>query len=70
MDHPVVKQIETWGYPSDMKVHEYVMTDTLKNEIYTGDEYYKFDGEIYLKEALSDDAIQILEIHGAELEEA
>ena len=66
MDHPVLREIEQWGYPKTTELQEIVMVDSLNNEIYTGEEYFDFDGEIYLIESLSSDAIEILEKHGAD----
>lgn len=65
MDHPAVRSAELWGYPKVVD-HKHIMTDAFKNEIYTGDEYLEFDGEVYLVESLSADAVEILETHGAE----
>lgn len=65
-DHPVIDQLEVWGYPKTTSLSGFVMDDSLNNEIYTGDEYLEYDGEKYLIEPLSSDAIEILEKHGAE----
>lgn len=65
MDHPVLKEIEMWGYPKSLELHEVIMTDSFRNEIYRGDEYLELDDEVYLIETLSCDAIDILEKHGA-----
>lgn len=65
MEHPVITAVEQWGYPHKTG-HEYVMVDSLNNEIYTGDEYFEFDDELFLIEALTADAIEVLEIIGAE----
>jgi len=65
MDHPDIRNAEMWGYPKAFE-HKHIMTDAFKNEIYTGDEYLEFDGEVYRIESLSSDAVEVLEIHGAE----
>lgn len=65
MDSPEIRNTELWGYPKYVE-HKHVMTDAFKNEIYTGDEYLEFDGEVYLADSLSADAVEILELHGAE----
>lgn len=65
-DHPVIEQLEAWGYPKTTSLSGFVMDDSLNNEIYTGDEYLEYDGETYLIEPLSSDAVEILEKHGAE----
>ena len=67
MDHPTVKEIQAYGYPSEYREYEPVFSDTLGNEVYPGDEYYEFANQRYLKEALSWDAIEILELNGADL---
>lgn len=66
LDHPVIRDMQTWGYPKDSGKYEYVMTDSLGNEIYTGDEYLEIEDDVYLVETLSVDAIEILERFGAE----
>lgn len=65
MDHPIIKEMETWGYPKRTG-YEYVAVDSMNNEIYPGDEYFEFDDELFLIEALTADAIEVLEIIGAE----
>lgn len=65
MDHPVVKEIQLYGYPSEYREYEPVFSDTLGNEVYPGDEYYDLDGMYFLVEALSWDAVEILELLGA-----
>lgn len=70
MDHPVIKEVETWGYPKSNTLHDYVMTDSFNNEIYTGDEYLVYEDEIFLADALTLNAIEVLELIGAERKRA
>lgn len=67
LEHPDIREIETWGYPKSTQDYEYLFSDALGNEVYTGDEYYEFNDEKFLKEALSCDAIEILEMNHAVL---
>ncbi len=65
MDHPMIREMETWGYPKEYE-HRHVFTDDFGNEVYKGDEYFEMDDHRYLIEAISDDAFIILERHGAD----
>lgn len=69
MDHPVVKQLNVIGYPWDFERSQ-VGTDSLGNEVYEGEEILVLGNEYFLVEELSVDAIQILEMLGAEYDEA
>jgi len=64
MDQPEMNSTESWGYPKEFE-HKHILVDSRFNEIHAGDEYLQYDGEIYLAESLSDDAVAILERHGA-----
>lgn len=65
MDHPIVKQIQMYGYPLESREPKLVAIDALDNEVYEGDEVYELGNDIYLVEALSWDAKEILEKCGA-----
>lgn len=65
MDHPVVKQIQMYGYPLESREPKLITKDALDNEVYEGDEVYELGDDIYLVEALSWDAKEILERCGA-----
>lgn len=65
MDHPLVKEIQAYGYPSEYRDYKPIFEDALGNEVFKGDMYYDLDGLCFLKEALSWDAVEILEMLGA-----
>jgi len=66
MDHPLVKQIERYGYPSGYEERKYYGVDALGNEVYKGDEILVYEDEFFLVEALISETIEVLEIVGAE----
>ncbi|WP_424475360.1 hypothetical protein [Oceanobacillus kimchii] len=65
MDHPMIEEMEQAGYLKTSHRREEYGVDGLGNEVFTGEEILIFADEIYLVEVLSDDAIEILEQHGA-----
>lgn len=66
MDHPIVKEIERYGYPLSVKEKKPVAVDDMGYEVFEGEVVFELDERIYLIEELSSDAIEILEKHGAE----
>lgn len=60
-DHPIIAQLELKG---EINPDEYYGVDALDNDVFVDEEIYTCDGEFYLAEALSGDAIRILEQHG------
>jgi len=67
VDHPEVLHIMRTGYPSWNQEPRIVGTDSLGNDIYEGDELYVLDDEVFIKEELSYDAVEILEKIGVDL---
>lgn len=63
MEHPMIKQIQAYGYPE--KENSPMFYDYFDNPVYKGDIYYDLDGTKFLKSFLSYDAIEILELLGA-----
>lgn len=61
-DHPVIARMQTLGHLNQSR---YIGNDALGNEVYAGDEILEHDNEMFLKEELSIDAIEILEMFGA-----
>lgn len=61
-DHPVIARMQMLGYFNQSR---YIGNDALGNEVYAGDEILEHDNEMFLKEELSSDAIEILELFGA-----
>ena len=61
-DHPIIEKLERYG---ELEQQELYAVDALGNEVYYGDEIYTLNNEIYLIDELSQDAITILERHGA-----
>lgn len=64
MNSPDIDYADEYGYPKEFE-HKHILVDSRFNEIHIGDEYLQYDGEIYLAESLSEDAVAILERHGA-----
>ena len=64
MDHPMVERIMKTGYPEQEP--KFLGEDALGYEIYEGDELFEIDGYQFVKDVLDRDAIEILEILGAE----
>lgn len=64
IEHPAIARTLRTGYPYSPK-REMVGTDSLGNEVFSGEEILEFMDEFYLVEELSSDAIEILEQHGA-----
>jgi len=64
MDDPMIREMETWGYPKEYE-HRHVMTDSRNNEIYAGDEYLEMDDDIYLIAALEESEVTELLRNGA-----
>ena len=65
MQHPMIDRIQTKGYPFSHR-REIVGTDSLGNEVFTGEEIIFFQDEFFLVEELSEDAVEILEMLGAD----
>jgi len=63
MEHPMIKQIQMYGYPEKEK--EPLFYDYFDFPVYEGDIVYDLDGTKFLKENLSWDAQEILEWMGA-----
>ncbi|MFD2924201.1 hypothetical protein [Halobacillus naozhouensis] len=70
MNHPVVEQLERTGYSFRVKDSILYGLDGLGNEVYEGDTILTFNEEFFLKETLPSDAIEILEVIGAEEKKA
>ena len=68
MEHPEITTIERTGYPSWSKETEIIGVDSMGVEIYEGDEVFVIGDEVFVKEELSCDAVEILEKIGADLE--
>ena len=68
MEHPIIKQIQSYGYPEKEK--EPLFHDFFDLPVYEGDIVYDLDGTKFLKENLSWDAQEILEWLGATQSEA
>ena len=66
MDHPVIEQIERTGYPKGFPEREIYGIDARGNEVLEGDAIIVFENEWFLKDELSVDAQEVLEILGAE----
>lgn len=62
-DHPVIERIMRTGYPSPEP--KPLGEDALGNEIYEGDELLVLDDYEFVKEELSYDAREILDMLGA-----
>lgn len=69
MDHPVVERIIATGYPYSLKREEYGI-DALGNETFTGEEILIYQDEFFLVEELSPDAVEVLEMFGADYKTA
>jgi len=65
LQHPSITRIERNGYPYSGK-REDVGTDALGNEVFSGEEVLFYEDEFFLVEELSTDAIEILEMFGAD----
>lgn len=65
MDHPVVKEIERYGYPDGYEERKHYGIDALGNDVYKGDEILVYEDEFFLVEALISETIEALEIVGA-----
>jgi hypothetical protein len=65
LEHPLIKEALLIGYPYGYE-NDYMGDDALGNEIYKGDEVFYLNDEYFLKDALSSDATEILELLGAE----
>lgn len=65
IQHPAITQIERTGYPYSER-RETVGTDGLGNEVFAGDPIIEFMDEFYLADALSNDAVEIMDQHGAD----
>lgn len=63
LEHPDITRTLNTGYPDKQPSHWGV--DALGNEIFEGDHVLLFDGEIFLKDELSADALNILKLFGA-----
>ena len=68
MEHPETLTIMRTGYPSGVKEPKIISTDSLGYEIYEGDEIFVLGDDVFVKEELSYDAVEILEKIGADLE--
>lgn len=66
MNHPVVAQIERTGYPAGHQEPQIIGIDSRNEYIYAGDELYIYEEETFVIEELSHDAIEVLEMIGAE----
>lgn len=64
MQHPIIDRIEATGYPYSER-RQMVVEDGLGREVHSGDQMIVFRGEFYNVDKLPDDAIEILEQHGA-----
>ena len=63
MEHPIISRLKLTGHPR--KEPEIFGNDALGNEVYYGDEIYRYEDEFFLKEELTSDVIQLLEHLGA-----
>ena len=67
-DHPVVEQMNRFGYPKEVfEQPEHCGLDYFGEEILTGDKVYEFDGEMVLEENLEQYLVEVL---GFEIREA
>jgi len=64
LQHPVITQIERTGYPYSER-RGMIWTDGLGREVRRGDAIIEFMGEFYKADDLQEDAIEILDKHGA-----
>lgn len=64
-EHPAISRTIRTGYPYSPRRQE-VGIDPLGNEVYSGDEILVFEDEFYSVKKISDDAIEVLERHGAD----
>lgn len=61
MDHPMIKEIMTYGYPKNMMDQpEHIGIDAMGDEILVGDSIIEIDGEVILEENLEDYLIEHL----------
>ena len=65
MNHPLIDRIQTKDYPFS-KRREVVGNDALGNEVFSGEEILFYQDEFFLVEELSEDAIEVLEMFGAD----
>ncbi|WP_082235003.1 hypothetical protein [Halobacillus massiliensis] len=63
--HPVIKQIQHFGYPVEVHENQYGL-DALGNEVFEGDLIFVLNEEFFLKETLIQESIELLEVLGAE----
>lgn len=67
LEHPMVREIRTNGYPSGMVEGFYVCDDSLGNELYKGDEVLIMDDHKFASEEISFESYAILRMLGAEV---
>lgn len=65
MDDPRIRHMEMYGTPPGYKEPRYMGDDSRYVEMYSGDEIYEINEECFVKEELSLDAQEVLEILGA-----
>lgn len=70
MDHPMIEQIERYGYAETVPFEQEYGKDSLGQEVYVGDEILVYGDHYFLVEPLMLETQEVLEKLGATYEKA